>query len=117
MLSEAPGRVLRMSDLAARTNATLPRLSRVITQLEKRKLVRRSRSPQDGRATNVTLTDEGWETLVAAAPGHVEAVRRFVFGVLDPRQVDQLAAIAAAMLSRLDPHGRMAANAGSTQSD
>ena len=59
MLSEAPGRVLRMSDLAARTNATLPRLSRVITQLEKRKLVRRSRSPQDGRATNVTLTDEG----------------------------------------------------------
>lgn len=117
MLSEAPGRVLRMSDLAARTNATLPRLSRVITQLEKRKLVRRSRSPQDGRATNVTLTDEGWETLVAAAPGHVEAVRRFVFDVLDPRQVDQLAAIAAAMLSRLDPHGRMAANAGSTPSD
>ena len=35
MLSEAPDRPLRMTDLAAQTNATLPRLSHVVRRLER----------------------------------------------------------------------------------
>src|SRR3954462_6489934 len=63
MLSEAPERTLRMTELAARTNATLPRLSHVVRRLEDRGLIERSACPDDARATNATLTEEGWRTL------------------------------------------------------
>ncbi len=109
MLSEAPSRRLRMSALAAATHATLPRLSHVVSRLEKRGLVRRSACPEDGRATNAELTAEGWELLVSAAPGHVEQVRSAVLDALDPEQVRQLSGIAAAVLTRLDPDGAMTA--------
>ena len=109
MLSEAPGRVLRTSALAARANATLPRLSKVVTRLENAGLVERAPCPEDRRATNVTLTDAGWKKVVAAAPGHVGAVRHFVIDALTAEQVEQLGAISAALLGRLDPGGRMLA--------
>lgn len=105
MLSEAPGRTLRMTSLAARTNATLPRLSHVVRRLEDRGLVRRFPCPEDGRATNAQLTDAGWEKIVAAAPGHVATVRQQVIDALDAEQVRQLAGIAEAILGRIDPDG------------
>lgn len=103
MLSESPERTLRMTALAARTNATLPRLSHVVRKLEERGLVRRSPDPDDGRATRATLTDEGYDVLVAAAPAHVETVRRYVFDHLDRDQVHELGTIADALLDVLDP--------------
>lgn len=105
MLSEAPGRTLRMTSLAARTNATLPRLSHVVRRLEDRGLVRRFPCPEDGRATNAQLTEAGWEKIVAAAPGHVATVRQQVIDALSPEQVGQLAEITAAILGRVDPAG------------
>lgn len=110
MLSEAPGRVLRTSALAARTNATLPRLSRVVSRLEAADLVTRTRCPDDRRATNIRLTETGWRKVVHAAPGHLEAVRRFVIDQLTPEQVEQLSTISGAMLQQLDPEGRMLAS-------
>lgn len=107
MLSEASDRTLRMTALAQRTNATLPRLSHVVRRLEERGLVERRPCPEDGRATNAVLTDEGWAEVVEAAPGHVATVRRHVIDALTPAQVDQLAAIADALLGRLDPDGHM----------
>lgn len=107
MLSEAPGRTLRMTGLAARTNATLPRLSHVIHRLEERDLVERFPCPQDGRATNVRLTQTGWTKVVATAPGHVGTVRHYVIDALTREQVGQLSAIAEAILHRLDPTGAL----------
>jgi DNA-binding MarR family transcriptional regulator len=107
-LSEAPGMVLRMSELAARTNATLPRLSHVVRRMEERGLVERRPCPSDARATNAHLTDKGWATIQEAAPAHVENVRRHVFDALTPDQVGQLATIADAVLARLDPDGLLA---------
>src|SRR4051812_24143875 len=78
MLSESRDRTLRMTVLAHRTNATLPRLSHVVRRLEGRGLVERLPCPEDGRATNARLTSAGWDAIVAAAPGHVETVRRHV---------------------------------------
>ena len=75
MLSEAPEHSLRMTALAHRTNGTLPRLSHVIARLEARGLVERFPCPEDRRATNARLTPAGWDAVVAAAPGHVDAVR------------------------------------------
>lgn len=111
-LSERPGRTLRISTLASLTNATLPRLSRVLTGLEKKGLVERSESSEDRRAKNVTLTESGWTKVVGSAPGHVENVRDLVFDQLTSEQVEQLSAIAAALLARLDPEGHMFASSG-----
>jgi DNA-binding MarR family transcriptional regulator len=110
MLSEAPNRTLRMTTLAARTTATLARLSRVISRLEAAGFVERTPCAEDGRATNATLTETGWQKVVHAAPGHVENVRDLVIDALSPEQVDQLFAISTQLLGRLDPEGKMAAS-------
>lgn len=107
MLSEAPARTLRMSTLAQRTNATLPRLSHVVRRLESRGLVERFPCPEDGRATNARLTDAGWDHVVATAPGHVDTVRRHVLDALTRAQILQLSEITDALLIRLDPERRM----------
>ena len=109
MLSEAPDHSLRMTALAHRTNGTLPRLSHVIARLEARGLVERFPCPEDRRATNARLTPAGWDTVVAAAPGHVGAVRHNVLDPLSRNQIEQLTAIGDALLTRLDPEGRFAA--------
>jgi DNA-binding MarR family transcriptional regulator len=82
-LSELPARTGRLSDLAVLTNAELSRISHLIARLEKRGLVHRRPDPEDGRYTNAVLTDEGWELVQAAAPGHVSAVRNLIFDGLD----------------------------------
>jgi DNA-binding MarR family transcriptional regulator len=109
MLSEAPRCTLRMTSLAAQTNATLPRLSHVIRRLEDRGLVERFPCPDDARATNVRLTRAGQDKVRCAAPGHVANVRQHVIDALTPEQVRRLAAITEAILARLDPDGTMAA--------
>lgn len=109
MLSEAPKRTLRMTALAQRTNATLPRLSHVVKRLEDRGLIERFPCPEDARATNARLTAAGWKKIKATAPGHVETVRRHVIDVLTPEQVTQLAGITAAILESVDPDGNLSA--------
>lgn len=109
MLSEAPARTLRMSALAQRTNATLPRLSHVVRRLEDRGLVERSRCAGDRRATNAQLTEAGWALVVDSAPGHVRNVRSQVLDALTSEQVDQLNDITEAILTRIDPKGSMTA--------
>lgn len=107
MLSEAPERTLRMTSLAQRTNATLPRLSHVVRRLEERGLVERFPCPEDGRATNARLTAAGWDTIVDAAPGHVDTVRRLALDPLSPTQVAQLRRISDSLLEVLDPDGHL----------
>jgi DNA-binding MarR family transcriptional regulator len=105
MLSEAPERTLRMTALAARTNATLPRLSHVVARLEQRGFVERRACPEDRRATNASLTKAGWKKVVATAPGHVAAVRHHVIDALSADQIAQLRDIGEAILERIDPDG------------
>jgi DNA-binding MarR family transcriptional regulator len=107
MLSEAPKRTLRMTALAQRTNATLPRLSHVVKRMEDRGLIERFPCPEDARATNARLTADGWKKIRATAPGHVTTVRRHVIDVLTPEQITQLAAITAAILESVDPDGNL----------
>lgn len=101
MLSEAPGRTLRMTALAELTNASLPRLSHVASRLEARGYLERSQCPDDRRATVATLTESGWQKVVATAPGHVATVRDLVFENLDASDVADLDRIMAKILERL----------------
>jgi DNA-binding MarR family transcriptional regulator len=102
-LSEAPGRTLRMSQLADLANGSLSRLSHVVTRLERRGWVRRESCPGDGRFTNAVLTDEGWAKVVATAPGHVAAVRALVIDAIAPWQTGQLRDIARRIMHRVAP--------------
>src|SRR3954451_13980485 len=86
MISDAPERTLRMTALAVRTNATLPRLSHVVRRLEDRDLVERCPCPEDRRSTNARLTEEGWAKVVPTAPGHAPRVREHVIDALTPAQ-------------------------------
>lgn len=93
-LSEAPGRALRMSDLADGVLSSRSRLTHQIRRMEAERMVRRTACEDDGRGVLAQLTDEGLRRLRAAAPGHVAAVRRFFVDLLTPQQ---LAAVAAAL--------------------
>ena len=89
-LSMAPERTMRMSQLAALTEGSLSRLSQVVARLEKRGWIQRIPDPADGRYTLAILTDTGWDTVVAAAPGHAAEVHRLVFDPLTKAQQRQL---------------------------
>jgi DNA-binding MarR family transcriptional regulator len=104
-LSEAPERTLRMSTLAARTEGSLARLSQAVSRLERRGWVSRTPDPLDGRYTLAVLTDEGWDTVVATAPGHVEAVREYVFDPLTKAQTRQLREICRRIMRVVEPGG------------
>ena len=101
MLSEAPGRSLRMSALADMTATSQSRLSHSVARLEERGWVERRPCPEDGRGQVAVLTDAGLEALAGFAPGHVEEVRRRVFDLLTPEQVDALADVAGTLAAGL----------------
>src|SRR3984957_470485 len=101
-LSEEPGRTLRMSELAMVTNASLSRLSHLVTRLEKWGFVRREPDKIDGRFTNAILTEAGYAKLVSSAPDHVAAVRRLVFDEFTPAEMDQLRGFCERIVARVD---------------
>jgi DNA-binding MarR family transcriptional regulator len=105
-LSESPDRTLRMSVLAMLVEGSLPRLSQVVSRLEKRGWVRRAPDPDDGRYTLAILTDEGLAKVMQIAPGHVREVRRLVFDPLTKPQVRQLEQISRRIIRAIDPAGQ-----------
>lgn len=102
MLSEAEGRFLPMSELAARTSASLSRLSHVVTKLQGRGWVEREAHPGDARVTVAHLTDAGMDTIVSLAPGHVDAVRALMLDAMTDDDVADLARIGEKIVARLD---------------
>ncbi|MCW4463926.1 MarR family transcriptional regulator [Glutamicibacter sp. MNS18] len=102
MLSEAPERNLSMTDLAARTSASLSRLSHVVKKLEARGWVVRLQSKEDARVKIASLTTKGWDVLVQIAPHHVATVRSLVFDSLDDKDVKDLSRISRKIVRALD---------------
>ncbi|MDT7543996.1 MAG: hypothetical protein QOE99_106 [Actinomycetota bacterium] len=100
-LSEAPDRALRMSALADRSQSSRSRLSHAVARLESNGWVRRTSCADDKRGQIAHLTDEGFAALAAAAPGHVEGVRKHVFDPLTDAQIVQLREISTTMLEAL----------------
>jgi DNA-binding MarR family transcriptional regulator len=102
-LSEAPGRMMRMSELADRCLSSRSRLSHAVSRLQERGWVRRQVCPDDGRGQLAVLTEEGFAALEAAAPVHVEGVRSHLFDQLSPQQVEAMRDIGETLLRHLDP--------------
>jgi DNA-binding MarR family transcriptional regulator len=119
-LSEAPNRALRMSQLATASTFSKSRLSHAVSRLEERGIVTRVDCATDRRGQIAQLTDEGMAVLEAAAPGHVEQVRRSLIDALTPEQISQLGEISAAMIAAASPNsasGCRAAEAACAEDD
>lgn len=93
-LSEVPERARRMSELATEVVHSRSRLTHTVSRMEARGLVRREPCPDDGRGVLCSLTDEGYRSLVDAAPAHVASVRA---ALLDPLSREQFLALGEAM--------------------
>lgn len=100
-LSESPGRSLQMSALAELSSASLSRLSHAASRLENQGLLTRSRIPGQGRRTVATLTDEGFATVAAAAPGHVRHVRDLLIDRLTAEDLATLGRAGRAVMDAL----------------
>ena len=90
-LVTAPRLRLRMSDLGAHRMLTPSGITRVVTRLEERGLVRREPDPADGRAAFAVLTRPGLEALRRAQVVHHATVRELYLERLTPRELDRLA--------------------------
>lgn len=90
---------LTFADLASRLEWSQSRLSHQITRMEKRGLVAREPIPDDARRTAARLTQRGADVLSAAAPAHVQSVRRHMIDVLDRQQLAALADIYDTLLA------------------
>ena len=91
-LRMAPGGRMRITALAAQIGWERSRLSHHARRLQQRGLVDSRLAAVDRRATEITLTDQGWDEITAASPGHFELVRKLFFdglpdGLLDPLAV------------------------------
>jgi DNA-binding MarR family transcriptional regulator len=96
-LSESPDRSMRMSQLADASTSSKSRLSHAVARLEERGWVERQDCESDRRGQFARLTDAGFAALAAAAPSHVEQVRRSLFDRISPEQARQLGEIMTAV--------------------
>jgi DNA-binding MarR family transcriptional regulator len=107
-LSEAPDQSMRMSQLAEASTSSKSRLSHAVARLEERGWVERLDCEADRRGQFARLTDAGFAALAAAAPSHVEQVRRSLFDRITPEQASQLSAIMTAVAAAGVPDGESA---------
>lgn len=89
-LAEAPERAMRMCDLAGRLHLSPSGLTRRLDGLVRDGLVGRVPAPDDRRVTLAVLTPKGQRLLEAAAPDHVDSVRRHFLDHLTPAQLRHL---------------------------
>lgn len=89
-LSEAEGGQMRMSDLAERMLLSPSGLTRRLDSMVESGLVERVRCQNDRRGAYAVLTPAGRARLEAAAPDHVEQVRRHFVERLSRQQLEAL---------------------------
>ncbi len=105
MLSEAPGRSLRMNQLAEVVRSSQSRVSHAVSRLEEAGWVRRIPAPGDRRGQVAELTDAGHDRLLELAPGHADVVRSIMFDPLTPQQLANFADICSTVLAAMADHG------------
>ncbi len=89
-LRYAPGGRMRITILAAQIGWERSRLSHHVRRLQKRALIERRPAPADLRATEITLTDQGWDEISRASSGHIDLVRRLFFDGLPDELLEPL---------------------------
>jgi len=105
MLSESPGRSLRMNQLAEVVRSSQSRVSHAVSRLEEAGWVRRNPAPGDRRGQLAELTEAGYHRLLELAPGHAEVVRSTMFDPLTPQQLASFQDICTTILNAMADRG------------
>lgn len=100
-LSDAPGRRMRMSDLAEQAMISKSRLSHRMKVMEQAGWVRREECKEDKRGSWAIMTDRGWKAIVKAAPDHVESVRNRFLDHLTVKDQEDAAKIFDRLIAEL----------------
>lgn len=101
-LTDRPDRRARVFELAESLQWERSRLSHHLARMQRRGLISREGSPDDGRGAIIALTRRGRSAIERAAPAHVDTVRDLVFDRLTKAQVDALHSISQKVLARLE---------------
>jgi DNA-binding MarR family transcriptional regulator len=102
VLTEHPEGRIRVHELARLLGWEKSRVSHHIARMVDRGLVKKGRCETDRRGAFLSATPRGRREIEAAAPGHVDAVRRLFIDALTPRQLDALADVAECVLDAMD---------------
>ena len=106
-LTSEPTGTMTISDLAIRIGAERSRVSHQAHRMATKDLVTLLPNPDDRRATDVTLTDDGRDLLARASPGHIDFVRSVFFDALTPQQGGQIAEAFENIYELLITHGSL----------
>ena len=101
-IAEAPGRRIRMRQLAERVVLSKSGITRLIDRLVADGLVERSACESDARGAEAVLTDAGLQRLRTASRTHLRGITDHFIDVLD---TGQLEAVERAMLAVADRAG------------
>ena len=102
-LSESDGHRMRMSTLAEAMSFSRSRITHTITRMERSGLVDRCAASDDGRGIVAQLTEQGYATLVEAAPIHVTGVRAHMVDLADDDDFTALGRVMDAVVDQLAP--------------
>jgi DNA-binding MarR family transcriptional regulator len=91
VLQAAPGKRLRMAELADRVLLSRSGMTRLVDRLEREGMLARDKCSSDARGYFAVLTAKGEELLAAARPTHLDGVRE---GFLRHFSPEELAALA-----------------------
>lgn len=105
MLSDLPDQRVRPSEMGCLLGWEKSRVSHHVARMERRGLVGRERCPTDQRGWFIAMTDTGRAAIAAAAPEHVEAVRRHAIGLLTDDEIVTLDRICQKILDQLPRDG------------
>jgi len=100
-LSEAEGKRLRSSELAARIDWDRSRLSHHLGRMERRGLIGREECIEDSRGADVVLTGAGAQAFRTGSIPHLQAVHDTFIAALTPKQLAQLDGVTAALRDHL----------------
>ena len=101
LLSEAPERRMRMTELADLAMVSKSRLSHRMKVMEKLGWVKRQACDSDKRGSWAVMTDKGWKAIVKAAPDHVSSVRNRLIDHLTVKDQEDLSKIFERIQARL----------------
>jgi DNA-binding MarR family transcriptional regulator len=103
-LSEAPGRTIRMAELAERAALSRSRLTHTVARLEKDDILRREPCDEDGRGVQAVLTRRGLSLLKRAADTHVRGVQEYLVAHASAQELAAIGAVMDRVLT--DLHGK-----------
>ena len=101
-LTDRPDGRMRLFELAATLGWEKSRVSHQVARMVDRGLVSKDKCGDDRRGAFVVATDRGLAAIEAAAPHHVETVRRLFVDPLTPDELDALGRAAQKVLDAME---------------